>query len=305
MSNRQTEAELLIGAHAQGGISGALKSAKAIGANTIQIFIGSPQTWKPPSPKHDEIANFYAQAQTTLGGPTFVHGNYLVNLASSTAEHRQKSIDNLKRALHLSDQIGADGLIFHPGSAGSTEYKQALKIFLKALEEVLEAYIGKCKLLLEVAAGQGHAIGTHFSQFREVLSHMGNDSRLGVCWDTCHLFAAGYDIASEEGLKSTVEEFEKEIGFDQLYAIHANDSKGPLGCRKDRHENIGLGHIGEAAFRRMLHHPRLRYLPWILEVPGFDNKGPDKQNIDILKRLALEKASEAKPKAGAARSLTA
>lgn len=278
--------DVLIGAHTTGGLAGAVKKALEIGAQTVQIFIGSPQTWKPPSPKHEELAQFSATVAENLRGPAFVHGNYLVNLATSAPENRAKSIDNLKTVLHLSDRAGADGLIFHPGSAGSGTYEAAAKQFLVALQEVLDGYSGKCKLLLEVAAGQGQAIGTKFSQFREILTAMGNDERIGVCWDTCHLFAAGYDVASEEGLKRTVDEFEEEIGFEWLFAIHANDSKGPLGCRKDRHENIGHGHIGEEAFRRMLHHKQLRKLPWILEVPGFENKGPDKANVDTMHRLA-------------------
>jgi deoxyribonuclease-4 len=194
----------------------------------------------------------------------------------------------LHHALRLAECANASGLIFHPGSAGTRSYKEAIAIVIKALEEVLEGYRGNCRLLLEVCAGQGQTIGDEFSEFGEILSGMGFDKRLGVCWDTCHLFNAGYDIASVEGLKRTVDEFHSEVGFEWLFAVHANDSKNPLGARKDRHENIGKGFIGEAAFKRMLHCPELRKLPWILEVPGFDKKGPDKQNIDLLRQLAAE-----------------
>jgi deoxyribonuclease-4 len=176
-------------------------------------------------------------------------------------------------------------LIFHPGSAGKASYEEALKRVLQAIESVLKGYKGQCKLLLEVCAGQGETIGDRFQEFADILSAMGHDKRLGVCWDTCHLYNAGYDVASAKGLKQTIEEFGELIGFEWLYCIHANDSKNPLGARKDRHENIGKGYIGEEAFRRMLHHKELRGLPWILEVPGFEDKGPDKKNIDILKRL--------------------
>jgi len=115
---------------------------------------------------------------------------------------------------------------------------------------------------------------------------MGHDKRLGVCWDTCHLFNAGYDVSTADGLEKTIDEFDRLVGFEWLLAIHANDSKTPLGARRDRHENIGEGQIGSAGFRRMLRHQQLKTYPWILEVPGFDNKGPDKANIDILHRLA-------------------
>lgn len=278
--------QVVIGAHCKGGIKGAIAHAQEIGAQTLQIFIGSPQTWKSPSPAKDDVHAFVGGVSKLELGPVFVHGNYLVNLASASKENLSKSVENLSLALRMSDATGADGLIFHPGSAGQSTYEEAMKRFLKALEDVLDGYNGKCKLLLEVCAGQGQTIGSRFSQFHEVLSAFGNDKRLGVCWDTCHLFNAGYDVASAEGLKRTLDEFEKEVGFQWLYAIHANDSKNPLGARKDRHENIGKGHIGEAGFRRMLHQTQLRSLPWILEVPGFDNQGPDKKNINILKRLS-------------------
>lgn len=279
-------AAITVGAHVTGGIKGAVAKATEIGAETIQIFIGSPQTWKEPSPALQDIQAFRQGVKKEALGPVFVHGNYLVNLAAANPENLAKSVDNLHTALRMSEKTGADGLIFHPGSAGQATYEEGLTRVLAALEHVLKGYEGKCKLLLEVCAGQGQTIGDRFSEFRDILSAMGHDRRLGVCWDTCHLFNAGYDVASADGLERTVEEFEKLVGFDWLYAIHANDSKTPLGARRDRHENIGEGHIGEDGFRRMLHHPQLRHLPWILEVPGFEKKGPDKKNLDILRRLA-------------------
>jgi deoxyribonuclease IV len=279
-------ADVKVGAHCNGGLKGAVSKALEIDADVMQIFIGSPQTWKTPTPGIDDFKSFREGAVKHGLGPNFVHGNYLVNLAASSFDNLKKSIENLYAALRLSDQAGATGLIFHPGSAGTTGYDEAVKRVIKAIEIVLTDYSGQCKLLLEVCAGQGETIGDRFSEFADILSAMGHDRRLGVCWDTCHLYNAGYDVASEKGLKKTIDEFEKLIGFDWLYAIHANDSKTP--ARRDRHENIGQGHIGEAGFRRMLHHPMLRKLPWILEVPGFEDKGPDKKNIDILRRLALD-----------------
>jgi deoxyribonuclease IV len=275
----------LIGAHVRGGLKGATAHALEIGAQSMQIFIGSPQTWRSPTPDADDFRDFSKGVGLNLLGPVFVHGNYLVNLASASEENWQKSVQNLHDALRLADRAGAVGLIFHPGSAGKASYEEALKRVLQAIESVLKGYKGQCKLLLEVCAGQGETIGDRFQEFADILSAMGHDKRLGVCWDTCHLYNAGYDVASAKGLKQTIEEFGELIGFEWLYCIHANDSKNPLGARKDRHENIGKGYIGEEAFRRMLHHKELRGLPWILEVPGFEDKGPDKKNIDILKRL--------------------
>lgn len=275
-----------IGAHISGGMKAAVPKATAIGAQTIQIFLGSPQMWREPKPTAAEVDSFTQSVATSLITPVFVHGNYLVNLASESAENFAKSVGNLALALRLSDRIGANGLIFHPGSAGKASYDEALLRVLRALDMVLDGYEGRCKLLLEVCAGQGQTIGDRFEEFADILRAMHHDKRLGVCWDTCHLFNAGYDVSTKEGLAATVDEFGELIGFDWLYAIHANDSKTPLGARRDRHENIGKGHIGEKAFARMLHHPLLRPLPWILEVPGIEKKGPDKINIDLMHQLA-------------------
>jgi deoxyribonuclease-4 len=281
-------AKPLIGAHTNGGITGAVKTALEIGAQSMQIFIGSPQTWKPPQPAGADIGQFKSDIKKYGLGPVFVHGNYLVNLASASRENLEKSVLNLYTALRLADQVGANGLVFHPGSAGSATRSEAIIRVLAALKVVLDGYSGQCRLLLEVCAGQGQTIGDDFSELGEILSEMDFDKRLGICWDTCHLYSAGYDVGTEKGLDRTVQEFEKYVGFEWLMAVHANDSKTPLGSKKDRHENIGQGHIGETAFRRMLQHPKLRHLPWILEVPGFENKGPDQKNIQILHRLASE-----------------
>jgi deoxyribonuclease-4 len=278
----------LIGAHTNGGVTGAVKKALEIGAQSMQIFIGSPQTWRQPQPALNDVVQFKADIQKHKLGPVFVHGNYLVNLASASRENLEKSVLNLHTALRLSDQVGADGLVIHPGSAGSASRSEAIIKILAALKVVLSGYNGQCKLLLEVCAGQGQTIGDDFSELGDILCEMDYDKRLGICWDTCHLYNAGYDVGSEKGLEKTIEEFEEKVGFEWLFAVHANDSKNPLGARKDRHENIGQGHIGEDAFRRMLQHPRLRHLPWILEVPGFENKGPDQKNIQLLHQLAGE-----------------
>ncbi|MBI4859445.1 MAG: deoxyribonuclease IV [Candidatus Riflebacteria bacterium] len=291
MSPRKVRPELLIGAHVGGGLTGAVARALQIGAGPVQIFIGSPQTWREPSPKDDDFASFSAGLKQHALGPAFVHASYLVNLATCDPTNRDRSVNSLRSQLRLADRAGAAGLIFHPGSAGQASEEQALTNVIRAVEAVLDGYTGCCRLVLEVCAGQGQTIGDRFPELAAVLDALGRDRRLGVCWDTCHLFAAGYDVATADGLARTVDEFETTIGFEWLCAIHANDSKTPLASRKDRHENIGKGHIGAEAFSRMLHHPRLRPLPWILEVPGFDGNGPDRLNVEILKGLARVQSS--------------
>ncbi len=276
----------LIGAHVNGGVKGAVKKALEIGAQSMQIFIGSPQTWHAPVPDPSDVKTFIAGVKNNNLGPVFVHGNYLVNLATPNSDNLKKSLYNTHEALRMADMVGAHGLIFHPGSARTDSHDEAMVRLFAAIQIVLRGYEGRCKLLLEVCAGQGGTIGNNFWHLKEIIGALGNDERLGVCWDTCHLFNAGYDVSSEAGLAKTIDEFETIVGFEWLYAVHANDSKTTLGARRDRHENIGKGYIGEDAFRRMLNHPKLRPLPWILEVPGMENKGPDRANIDILHRLA-------------------
>lgn len=269
----------------RGGVKGAVKHALEIGAQSMQIFIGSPQTWLAPAPTAADVSLFRAGVQEHNLGPVFVHGCYLVNLAAASIDNLKKSVENLYLGLRYADAVGAAGLIFHPGSAGKADEDEAIEKVIRSMEIVLTDYKGDCKLLLEVCAGQGGTIGDKFSELAAIVAGLGHDQRVGVAWDTCHLFSAGYDVSSEEGLKRTMDEFEKLIGFDWLYAVHANDSKTPLGSRRDRHENIGQGHIGEEAFARMLQEPRLRALPWILEVPGFEDKGPCRRSIDTLHRL--------------------
>lgn len=285
-NKKQLLSEPIIGGHVGGGLRGSVKKALEIGAQSMQIFLGSPQSWKEPCPSSEDMEMFVNGVREHALGPVFVHGNYLVNVASSDPGNLAKSILNLKTNLHVADQIGAIGLIFHPGSAGTTAYKEALARVVSTLETVFDGYNGKCRLLLEVCAGQGQTIGKKFSQLKDIISAMGQDRRLGVCWDTCHLFNAGYDVGSDKGLAKTVDEFAELVGFDWLMAVHANDSKTALGMCRDRHENIGQGYIGEEAFARMLNHPDLRGLPWMLEVPGMEKKGPDRANIEILRRLA-------------------
>ena len=276
----------LIGAHCKGGLKGALEHAKEIGAQSIQVFIGSPRTWKRPSIGEREGAAFHESVVAAGLGPVFVHGNYLVNLASPSTTFFERSLETLCLELASADHAGADGLIIHPGSSGPDPEEKGLERIIGAIQQAFRQYEGKCRLVLEVCAGQGNTIGDRFEEIAYILEAMQHDERLAVCWETCHLYNAGYDVSTVAGLRKTIQQFEDIIGFEWLVAVHANDSKTPFHARRDRHENIGEGHIGPEAFRRMLRHPKLKHLPWILEVPGFENEGPDQKNIQILKDLA-------------------
>jgi deoxyribonuclease-4 len=278
-----------IGAHCQGGLAGAVRTALSIGAEAIQVFIGSPQTWRVVIPDEQTVEAFRAGVARHRLGPVFVHASYLVNLAGAEPI-RAKSIATLAWQLREAERAGAAGLIFHPGSFGTAERRDALRRVASATGAVVDGYAGRCRLLLETTAGQGAAIGNRFEDLAELLAAFAGDDRVGVCWDTCHVFAAGYDIATGAGLEHTLASFDAVVGLQHLHAVHANDSKTPLGSRRDRHANIGAGHIGAPAFRRMLRHPALRRLPWILEVPGLEERGPDRPSLDLLRRLAGRQA---------------
>jgi deoxyribonuclease-4 len=275
-----------IGAHVSGGIKGGVARAREIGAEALQIFVGSPQTWRPPNPSPEDIAAFRADVALHDLGPVFVHGIYLINLASERPDFYEKSVASVISQTSWASRIGAEGMIFHPGSAGSASYEEALERVVKGLEAALEQSEPGAQILLEVCAGQGQTMGKRFRELADMIEGVGRDDRLGVCWDTCHLLSAGYDLTTHDGLERTLEEMDREIGLDRLAAIHANDSKNPLGAGVDRHENIGRGTLGEESFARLLTHQSLEHVPYILEVPGMDGNGPDVENVNLLRRLA-------------------
>ncbi len=275
-----------IGAHVNGGVEGGPAHAQEIGAETIQIFTGSPQTWRAPTHSDEAVDLFREQVATQGLGPVFVHGVYITNLASPKPQISHMSIGAVAGHQQWTNRLGAAGQIIHPGSAGSDSLDEALARVVKGVGRVLAQTEGPAKLLLECCAGQGATIGRRFAELEHVIHALGDDERLGWVLDTCHVFNAGYDFTTEEGLAAMVAEIEATVGFARLAAIHANDSKTPLGAQVDRHENIGEGYIGPEAFERLLHHPVFANVPLILEVPGFGKKGPDRPNIDRLRQLA-------------------
>ena len=282
-----------IGAHVSGGIKGGVARAREIGAECVQVFLGSPQTWRAPTLAAADVEAFRDEISAAGLASVYVHAIYLINLAAEKPDIYEKSVASMTAQVSGAARIGADGIIFHPGSAGSASYEDALARLAAGLETVLARAEGGAPILLEVCAGQGRTLGCTFRQIADMIDAVGNHPRLGVCWDTCHLFAAGYDISTAEGLERTLDEMDSVLGLSRLAAIHANDSKFPLGSGRDRHENIGHGHIGEAAFERLLTHPSLAGVPFLLEVPGFDGNGPDAENVATLRRLAGAAVSEA------------
>jgi deoxyribonuclease-4 len=283
---------LRIGAHVStsGGVHNAIGRALEIGANCIQIFAGAPQRWAAARFPDADVDAFRKLSREKNIQPAYIHSSYLLNFASEDPDLRAKSMQSLLASLNWADRLGAAGVITHLGSSRHGDPEDAEKRVGDELERLLRDAPIRPHLLLESCAGQGNTIGRRFEQLSYLVQRL-SDDRIAVCLDTAHVFAAGYDISTAEGLESTIEQFDRTLGIEKLEAIHANDSKSSLGSNVDRHENIGMGLIGEDAFARILSHPVLRPLPFILEVPGFDKKGPDKPNIDALRRLAgLDKA---------------
>ena len=278
---------MAIGAHVStaGGLSTSVGRAQALGVECMQIFLSAPQRWQEPRHSDEQVQEFGRRVVDAGIRPNFAHATYLINLASEDPGLRQRSIQNLSAGAAWADRVGLAGIVVHVGSGRGQAVHEAEVQVATALEQVLSNG-SRCAILLENSAGSGELLGSRFEQIGGVFDRLGRDERLGLCMDTAHTFASGYDLRQEDGVQRALDEISRSIGIERLKLIHANDSKVGLGSAVDRHENIGRGLIGEQAFERMLAHPMLAPLPWVLEVPGYDDKGPDLQNVLDLKRLA-------------------
>jgi deoxyribonuclease-4 len=243
--------------------------------------------WRASSHGPDEIRLLQRARERLDLYPLAIHVNYLVNLASADPTIRARSIGCFRGELERAAGLGAEYLVVHPGSYKGQSLDQGIAAFVLGLRDAAEGLLLRdVTVLLENTVGCGAQIGGRFEDLRAIRHFAAalTDAPVGYCLDTCHLLAAGYDVASERGLRETVGHAERVLGLDNVKLIHANDSKTPLGSHLDRHENIGEGHIGRAGFRRMLAHPKLREKPFILETP-VDNDGDDRRNLDNLKKL--------------------
>ena len=279
-----------IGAHVStaGGPATCFDRAEAIEAEAAQIFLTPPQQWRSSKVEPEQAEAFRSRAAASSCSPVFVHGVYLINLATVDETMLTRSMSSLKSAMTSCSQLGIQGVIFHIGSHKGQGLDAVFAQICQACSDVLDATPEDVQLILENSAGAGGNIGSQFADLGRIIRTVESD-RLKVCIDTQHSFAAGYDLSSAEGLELAMSEFKEEVGFDNLVAVHANDSKVELGAGRDRHENIGEGHIGVDAFRRMLHHRGFEGVPFLLEVPGFgESKGPDRPNVDLLKKLRDE-----------------
>jgi len=275
-----------IGAHVStsGGISKAVARGVEIGCEAIQIFGSSPQGWAFKPVPGSEIEEFRQNMAEAEMGPVFLHAIYLINLGTPHDANLEKGVQSLIHYMNLAADIGATGVIFHPGSHGGAGFEAVLPRSVAAIKRVLDrSPQGPC-LVLENMAGMGQHIGAKFWELGRILQEVGS-TRLRVCLDTQHSFAAGYDLTTGAGIDEMIAEFDRDVGTSNLVAVHANDSKRPCGAGVDRHDNIGEGFIGEDGFAAIMGNPAFREVPFLLEVPGFAGKGPDQQNIEILKKI--------------------
>jgi deoxyribonuclease-4 len=275
-----------IGAHisAAGGIDLAIDRAVLMGSDTIQIFGSPPQSLLPPKHTEESLAKFRDKAKKSQIKPIFLHAPYLINLASPKPSHAEVSIKTLILALDLVSSLGAEGVIFHTGSALTSKFEDVKDQVAQAMSRILKTSSGSAKLIIENSAGGGESVGDEPSEIGFFIKSL-RDPRLTTCLDTQHAFATGYNLTKKDEVSRLVEDIDREIGLDRLVALHANDSKVPLGSRRDRHENIGQGLIGKEGFALLKKDPALSKLPWIIEVPGFADKGPDKENLEILRSI--------------------
>lgn len=266
----------------------AVDRAVKIGCECLQIFAGSPRQWREIAYSADEYDQFARKRSIAGLDPLVAHGAYLINLAASDPLIYQKSTASLIYAVRVMDRLRGLGAITHIGSRGERPWEEARNRIVAALTVALER-TDHAMILLENSVGAGGYVGSSFDELRDILAALRWHRRIGICLDSAHLFAAGWDIRTRNGVDAVVEAFDRTVGLTRLKALHLNDSAVRLGARVDRHANIGEGYIGRAGFRAFVNHPALSHLAGFIETPGFDHEGPDKKNLDLLKKLRSRK----------------
>lgn len=276
----------LIGAHVgvSKGLVAAAEKAAAIGANCMQLFASPPRSFAPSKFNVEDCLAFTKQTKSLGIDPVFIHATYLINLGSENPRLLESSIACLVDDLNIAGKINAVGSIVHTGSHKGKGLVVVLPTVAGAVESVLKQTPAQTKLLLEIASGGNGKISSTFEELQLLLERI-NSPRVGVCLDSCHMFAGGYAFDTTEKVDQLAHKIKTTIGWEKVWCMHANDSKFEFGSYRDRHENIGQGFIGKNGLALLLRHPKFGKLPFILETPGFEDKGADKQNIDILKSL--------------------
>jgi len=277
---------MLIGAHVSpaGGLPKAIERGVQRGARAIQIFNQSPRMWKPTTYREEDVAAFREAMSASPIDAVLIHAVYLLNCASDDPEIRAKSLTSLTHSLRVGKKIGACGVVLHPGSAKTGDVKSAIVRAGETIKEALKESEG-CELHLENTAGTGGTLGRSFDELAALLEASGGGKRLGVCLDSCHLLASGYDIRTTAGMGSTLREATRKLGRGKVRSLHLNDSQTPLGSNRDRHANLGAGELGEGGCMAFLSAPGLQKLPCVLETPGENREGPGRKEIELAMEL--------------------
>ncbi len=286
---------LLIGSHVSMNgkemMLGSVKEALSYGSTTFMFYTGAPQnTSRKPidALRIDEAKQLMKDNNIDIDN-VVVHAPYIINLANTIKpETFELAVDFLKQEIERCEAIGVSRLVLHPGSHVKAGDEAGLNQVVKGLDMVLNEN-QKVKIALETMAGKGSEVGKDFNQLQYIIEHVKHNELLGVCLDTCHLHDGGYDLTQFDAI---LDEFDQKIGLDRLLVVHVNDSKNPMGARKDRHENLGHGYIGFETLNAIVHHPRLEMIPKILETPYIEQKAPYKEEIDMLKTQTFKNIKE-------------
>ncbi len=293
---------VLLGAHVStsGGLVKAHARGVEIGAQAIQVFNQSPRMWRPTRWKDDDVASF---RELMCGGDirsVVIHAVYLINCASKDAEVRAKSVASLIHSLRMGDAIGAAGVVLHPGSTVGEPHDEAIARAGEVVREAL-AESESCPLLLEDTAGAGNTLGRSFAELAGLIELAGDHERLGLCLDSCHLLASGFDVRTAEGIEKLMDDCVSLVGEGRLRCLHVNDSQTPLGSNRDRHAPLGEGELGAKGCAAFLSEPRFEGLPAIFEGPGVEGSAPAEADMEQMKKLRTRGLRARRRRRGAAR----
>jgi deoxyribonuclease-4 len=275
---------VIFGGHCSGGIKKALDNAHGFGMDAVQLFAQSPRAWRFPEHDPADLEAFKRRREELGIEAVTIHAIYLLNLATPKDDFYEKSVTTLRSTMDTACAIEADAVVFHVGSHLGSGFEAGLERVVPALLQCLERCSETTWLCMENAAGTGDTVGRSLDELAAIHEAAGRHERLGVCLDSCHLFASGYDITDPAVLDELIDDLDARIGLDRLRCLHVNDSKTPLGSNRDRHDNIGDGLMGEK-LGVFLAHPKLQGLPALLEVPGSDGHGPDAEQTQKLREL--------------------
>jgi len=280
---------MLIGAHVStgGGLPRVIERAEERRCEAIQIFNQSPRMWRPTRYSDNDFAAFRVAMGASRVQVVAIHMIYLINPAAKDNEMRRKSLDSLTHALRVGDGIGALGVVVHPGALKDDTRTNARKRAIALIKEAL-ARSERCPIIYENTAGSPQLLGLDFDETAELIEKTGGPERLGLCIDSCHLHATGYDLRNSEGVSELVDEIDAKVGLEQLKLLHVNDSRDARGSNRDRHTALGKGEIGRKGFRAFLGEPRFQGLPAVFEGPGLDGGAPSREDVQLMRRLWRE-----------------